>query len=86
MSEPVIERRRKIFLVDCNDIDDLLVGRVEILTDFPDGMVFVGVQWSLLYNAFMVCYEHDSFEPVPAGCEMPIEELSYRYDPEPDDI
>lgn len=65
------ERHEKLLLISEYQLIACLTGAARI-TNMPEGAVCVGAYYDFPRKGFLVAVEHESFPPVPRGCEAPM--------------
>lgn len=65
------ERREQILLIGEGQLLALITG-AQRMTNVPEGALCIGAAYDFARRGFVIAVQHESFKPVPLGCEAPL--------------
>jgi len=74
MEEEMKTRKRVFVEISPDALKYFLVpGEFEVLSSpVPRDAKYLGIQYDVIVDRFLVCFEHKSFKPIPYGERLPI--------------
>lgn len=72
--------RRVLIRLDCFIVMQLAINNtIEITSPIPPGAEYIGTNYDPMRDCFFVCFEHESFDPIPFGEKLPVKDVKCEH-------